>query len=1195
MRGGLNIERRADPIIGTMLAGYRVDAIAGKGGMGVVYRATDLTLDRQVAIKLVAPALAQNKEFKQRFETESRLAASLDHPNVIPIYRAGQEGGVLFQVMRYVAGADLRTLIVRDGPIAPPRAVEITAQVAAALDAAHSCGLVHRDVKPANILLAGDHAYLTDFGLSKRIAAAEDQTESDAFVGTLHYIAPEQIRNQAVDGRADIYALGCVVFHMLTGTVPFPMDSDEATLWAHLSTAPPAVSERRAEVPAALDAVVARALSKAPNDRHPAASEFASELRSALEQPSKALRARAETRVPLQAPLIAPSGAQLINRVQETARIKRYAAEVEASASGLILIAGEAGIGKTRLATELADVLYASRWTVLYGRAAIESVVPYEPFVEAIRHYLTHHPLPVGALDPALAPEVSELARIMPELRIGAAPGLYPEDDIHLQRYRLFEGVVALLAWILAETPVCLVLDDLHWADRATVLLLRHVLRSTKTARLLVVATCRDEQIAPDSGLAELLADLRRGQRLERVALVGMDAHDTGTLVGQVAGFEPPEQFAELLQEQTGGNPFFIEEVVRGLSTGDEQTRFDRAALERIGVPEGVKELITSRLRHAEPAAADMLAAAGVVGQSFSPAVIARVLGRSLDDVLAMLDAGVAAGLVVEQPAEHRFQFRHALVREALQETFSASRRALLHLRAGEALEAEGAPAAELALHFWESREVGGAEKAIRYALRAAEQARHSHADHEAVVHYQRALEASELVEHPDKTLVSRLMLGLGEAQMRAGDSNAARTTLARTAELADELGLPDVLASAALNVGAFNLSSGTVDELLVDLLERALERSEGPTRARLLARLGTALYWSDLLERRKMLAAEAEQLARDSSDPATLAYVLGYNHVTFWSPDRADVAMREATEVIELAEAAGEDEMALKARSWRINHLLTVGLVDDAFDDIDRFGELARELRQPRCLWYAPLFEAMRALLRGRFTEAERLGAQSARIGQEVDQSLSALLSGAQLLYLRWWQGRLEELAPAVRGFADNYPAMPAWRCALALIRRELEDQEGARKVLAGIRPDRLPRDNIWLVSMTCLAEAAAWAGETLMAAELERMLLPFSDLVAVSPDAACLSPVSRLLGLLAAAQGKHEAARTLLERAEDQCLSLQAPALLALTQIDHAELLAKEDDAPGAQRLARQALGAGEELGMARVVTRAERILGR
>jgi tetratricopeptide (TPR) repeat protein len=448
-----------------------------------------------------------------------------------------------------------------------------------------------------------------------------------------------------------------------------------------------------------------------------------------------------------------------------------------------------------------------------------------------------------------------------------------------------------------------------------------------------------------------------------------------------------------------------------------------------------------------------------------------------------------------------------------------------------------------------------------------------------------------------DNALLSKLLLGLGEAQMRAGDTGAGRSSLARAAELARETGLKDVLATAALNVGAFNLSSGAVDDLLVGLLEEALEDAEGATRARLLARLGTALYWSPQVVRRNQLAAEAERLARSVDDPATLAFVLGQNHVTTgWAPESAGRAVAEATEVIALAERAGEEEMALKARSWRINHYLTVGEVEPAFQDIDRFGELARQLRQPRCLWYAPLFDAMRAMMQGRFDDAERLGAQSLRIGQEVDESLARLLGGAQLFFLRWFQGRLKELGPAVEQFVELYPAMPAWRCALAMTRRELEDEVGTREVVAAFARDdfkSIPRDNIWLLAMMMVADACAWIGDAPAAAKLERLLTPYAELITVSPDAACCGPIERPLGLLAAAQGRHTDAAVLFERALERCLALGAPPLVAMTQIESAELLAGNGDLEGGARHAREALVIAQGIGMERIEERALRVV--
>src|SRR5687767_15161976 len=203
--------------------------------MGVVYRATQLDLERPVALKIVAPELVQDETARRCFVQESRLAASIDHPHVIPIHRAGEEGGVPYLVMRYVAGDDGRSLVRREGPLSPERAARIVAQVADALDAAHMAGLVHRDVKPANVLLgAGDHAYLSDFGLTRHVRSISDATRTGHWVGTLDYVAPEQIRGGEIDARADVYALGCLLFFLLTAQVPFPSEGDEAKLWAHL-------------------------------------------------------------------------------------------------------------------------------------------------------------------------------------------------------------------------------------------------------------------------------------------------------------------------------------------------------------------------------------------------------------------------------------------------------------------------------------------------------------------------------------------------------------------------------------------------------------------------------------------------------------------------------------------------------------------------------------------------------------------------------------------------------------------------------------------------------------------------------------------------------------------------------------------------------------------------------------------------
>jgi DNA-binding NarL/FixJ family response regulator len=272
--------------IGSTFAGHRIEAVAGRGGMGVVYRATDLILDRPVALKLIVPSLASDPVFRARFERECRLAAGLDHPHIVPIFRAGAERGALYVTMRYVEGTDLRSLLAEEHRLDAPRAVEILAQVADALAEAHRHGLVHRDVKPANVLLThrdgSEHAFLTDFGITKERTAGDSLTKTGFAVGTADYMAPEQAQGAEVDGRADIYALGCILYRALTGSVVYDKESDVEKMWAHIHEPPPALLAVRPDLPPSLGDAVERALAKAPADRQQTAGELAREMLAAL-------------------------------------------------------------------------------------------------------------------------------------------------------------------------------------------------------------------------------------------------------------------------------------------------------------------------------------------------------------------------------------------------------------------------------------------------------------------------------------------------------------------------------------------------------------------------------------------------------------------------------------------------------------------------------------------------------------------------------------------------------------------------------------------------------------------------------------------------------------------------------------------------------------------------------------------------
>jgi serine/threonine-protein kinase len=358
----------ADVLEGAHIAGCRIESVAGRGGMGIVYRATQLSLARPVALKLIAPEFAADPGFRERFERESRMAAAIDHPNVIPVYGAGEEDGRLYLVMRWIAGTDLHRLLRDEGRLEPGRAAHIVEQVAGALDAAHAAGLVHRDVKPANVLLSGEHAYLADFGLSRLEGTDEPITTAGHFLGTVDYMAPEQFRSESLDARTDVYALGCVLYAALTGGPPFPRESVPQTMLAHLHDAAPTP----AGVSLPLRRVLARALAKAPDDRYPSAGDLgravvaAAEGRSVTEEERSVARGAAAPRTrrrkapePEREPHEAP-----VKRYRTRTRRAWIAAPVALAAAALAYVAvaprgGSAAPGDPVSASQVSRLAYA--------------------------------------------------------------------------------------------------------------------------------------------------------------------------------------------------------------------------------------------------------------------------------------------------------------------------------------------------------------------------------------------------------------------------------------------------------------------------------------------------------------------------------------------------------------------------------------------------------------------------------------------------------------------------------------------------------------------------------------------------------------------------------------------------------------------------------------------------------------------
>src|SRR5215217_802792 len=361
----------ADPRLGTEIAGYRIEERIGRGGMGVVYRAQHMNLQRRAAIKIIAPEFADTKGFRSRFIREARIAAALQHPNIVTVYDAGQSGQTLYIAMQFIRGSDLAAILNEEGRLRPYRAIDVCRQVASALDAAHGMALIHRDVKPGNVLIEGRRAYLTDFGLTKRSGSTRTAlTQAGELVGTIHYVAPEQIEGGQVDARTDVYSLACLLFHCLVGEVPFSRDTDVAVIYAHLSETPPKPSELRPELPIGLDAVIAKALDKSPDRRFQSCSDLMSAARVVLDAAGPLADTVPGRGVPLggDAPdVVTAVGRQVPSRDGEPAKVpdaerrpRMLLAGVDQSTRAIVEIAVGDRV-EVELADEGADVAEAAR------------------------------------------------------------------------------------------------------------------------------------------------------------------------------------------------------------------------------------------------------------------------------------------------------------------------------------------------------------------------------------------------------------------------------------------------------------------------------------------------------------------------------------------------------------------------------------------------------------------------------------------------------------------------------------------------------------------------------------------------------------------------------------------------------------------------------------------------------------------
>jgi DNA-binding SARP family transcriptional activator/tetratricopeptide (TPR) repeat protein len=930
----------------------------------------------------------------------------------------------------------------------------------------------------------------------------------------------------------------------------------------------------------ALQALQADILAQSPTLQRPAEEPRAAATASAS--------ATALVTLALPRSLRPPTGSPFVGRDVELARLRERWTQVCSGTRSAVVIGGEPGIGKTRLAAELARVVHDQGALVLYGRCDEGLAVPYQPFVEALRPYA--RAVGVDRLRAQLSDLAPELGRLLPEF---AGLGEPLRGDPESERFALFEAVAALIEAITRQQPALLVLDDLHWAARPTLLLLRHLVRSERPLSVLVLGSYRETEPDCGDGLTRLLADLHRDASTEHLSIRGLDEPAIAVLLKATIGHPRDKRVSRLVQQlraQTAGNPFFLRELLAHLAESDE-TSISGATAAPLDIPDEVRQVISHRVARLSAPAGRALSVAAVAGPSFSFVLLERVLGDR-SGVLDALEEAVAAGLLTD--AEHGdYVFAHALVRQTIYEQLGSARRMRLHHQLGETLEAlvdAETHLEELAHHFAEAAGDGQAVKAADYALAAGRSATARLGHEEAVAHYERGLEALGLAGSPQKQRRCELLLALGLARWSVGALDKARQAYLQAAELAHELGDRAALARAALGFcGPHRFEATTaVTQPIVGLLERALGalgHDDGALRAQLMSRL--AIY-TDVEQRKSLLARQALAMAREVADEVTLADVLAS---TLWAtrgPDATRESTALAAELGRVADHVGDRPLRALAYRWLLEHLLELADIDGAEREFEALQQLAATRSERHIKWLVAVFRATRAYLSGSISDCEALAHEALSHRYEGHDDDSAQGFGSLMLFVRREQGRLDELLETVERFARDNPQLAGWRCGLALIHAQLGHTALARQeveALAHAGFCDIPRDAYWLTSLSGLSEVVFLLGDASRAQQLYELLSPYAERCVVLFGFLCQGSVSHPLGLLATALARYDDAARHFEHALTMNARIRSPRLIAHTQHEYAHMLLQRDqpgDRAKALRLLEQALATADQLGL-------------
>ena len=830
-----------------------------------------------------------------------------------------------------------------------------------------------------------------------------------------------------------------------------------------------------------------------------------------------------------------------------------------------MIVTGDAGIGKTRLLTEVADKAGAHGWTVLAGRCWEEGGAPaYWPWIQVVR-------AAGGDFEAIAAPSA------------GAA---VEQTDPGSVRFALFDAVTRFLLDRADERPVLIVLEDLHAADEASLLLLRFLGEAVASAPIAVLCSYRDEEPRVRE-LAPLFAGLTRIGR--RLSLRGLSQDEVKAYVARVVGEDVTPSLVTRLHSITGGNPFFLGELIRAVDA-DELAKWARAgnADPTWRIPEEVRAVIRRRIDRLSPEASSVLQLAAVSGRELDLAVLEAMSRLSPSRLIDAVGESLDSGVLVEDVDGQRQAFAHELVRETLYLDLSARRRAELHLQMGAVLEelGRGDPdrrMSEIAHHLALAAPLGDIPKAIAYLERAGDRAAMLLAYEEAARHYGRGLQLIGTDPESSDRRRCDLLLRLGDAHWRAGDVASARSSFEDATVVARRLGEGELFARAALGyvtaLGGFLLYArfevgATGADLLTEALA-ALPEDDSSLRVILLSRLALELYSAnEPIERRAAVSNEAVEVARRIDDQRALVTAFHARHWTLTVPDRVLERLEHTEEMLAAAEQAADREMEFLAHNARFHCFLELGDGQALDREIEAMAEIADLIRQPSYLWHTVCLRVVRAILDARYADAEELAATALQLGRlRQSEYPTYVFQYAQLFAIRWAQGRLRELWPSIRAHGELFPWIPRWRDAL--VAAELGDRPAARAEVERYARNGfadVPRDGLWLLHLCALAEACVLIDDKDRGKLLYEQLRPHGDRNAVSYTQQPFGPVTLRLGMLASMAGQWENAERHFVAARERCEALGARGILPRVLYEHARMLRARGGAGDEQAAAAQ-----------------------